>query len=100
MSAQTAWLSRRQVLGLIASGMVFIARRSRAESPVAVKVWKDPNCGCCTGWVEHLRRNGFAVATIETTDVQAIKAQRGVPAALASCHTAEIGRYTVEGHVP
>jgi len=100
MSVQTSWLSRRLVLGLIASAVMLTTRWSRAEPAVAVKVWKDPNCGCCTGWVEYLRHNGFSVATIETTDVQAIKADRGVPAALASCHTAEIEGYTVEGHVP
>jgi hypothetical protein len=63
-------------------------------------VWKDPSCGCCGGWVEHLRGNGFVATVIETSDVQSIKAQRSVPAELASCHTAEIAGYTIEGHVP
>src|SRR5262245_10679883 len=95
MYRQSAGQTRRLVLGLIASGAVLAVTRPRAEPAMAVRVWKDPSCGCCRGWVEHLRRNGFAVAVIDTTDVQAIKAERGVPAALASCHTAEIGRYTV-----
>jgi hypothetical protein len=92
--------TRRRVLALIASGGILGATRLSAEPTPTIKVWKDPNCGCCSGWVEHLRRNGFPVEVFETADVQAIKAQRGVPAALASCHTAEIGRYTIEGHVP
>jgi hypothetical protein len=63
-------------------------------------VWKDPNCGRCGGWVEHLRANGFAVTVEETSNLAPIKAQWGVPAELVSCHTAAIGRYTIEGHVP
>lgn len=92
--------TRRLVLSLIALGAVLGATRLRAQPSAAVKVWKDPNCGCCSGWVDHLRRNGFAVAVFETADMQAVKAQRRVPAALASCHTAEVGRYIIEGHVP
>ena len=65
-----------------------------------ITVWKDPSFGCCTGWVHHLRRNGFDATVIEIGDVQAIKTQRLVPPALASCYTAEIAGYTIEGHVP
>ena len=100
MYRQSARQTRRLVLGLIASSAVLAATRPGAEPAMTITVWKDPSCGCCRGWVEHLRRNGFSVAVIDTTDVHAIKTERGVPAALASCHTAEIGRYTVEGHVP
>jgi hypothetical protein len=63
-------------------------------------VSKDPNCGCCSGWVAHLRRNGFVVSVTETSDVHSIKERLGVPADLASCHTAEIAGYVIEGHVP
>ena len=66
----------------------------------AVLVHKDPNCGCCTGWVEHLRRHGFQVAVNETSDLEPIRKRLGVPAGKGSCHTAEVGRYVVEGHVP
>jgi hypothetical protein len=73
---------------------------ARAEDAPAVKVWKDPNCGCCTGWVEHLRQSGFAVAVVEQADLTSIKAEAGIPAELASCHTARIDGYVLEGHVP
>ena len=92
--------TRRLVLSLIALGAVLGATRLRAQPSAAVKVWKDPNCGCCSGWVDHLRRNGFAVAVFEPADMQAVKAQRRVPAGLRSCHTAEVGGYIIEGHVP
>lgn len=65
-----------------------------------VKVSKDPNCGCCTGWVKHLERSGFSVQVSETNDVETIKKQLGVPAELSSCHTAEVDGYVIEGHVP
>lgn len=94
-------LSRRAMLAYVAVGGAMIgAGRAWADTRPAITVWKDPNCGCCGGWVEHLRRNGFLATVIETSDVQSIKAERGVPSELASCHTAEIAGYTIEGHVP
>jgi hypothetical protein len=71
-----------------------------APKPVAVTVYKNAQCGCCTNWVEHLRQNGFEVTANDVDDVAAIKKKLGVPEALASCHTAVVGRYVVEGHVP
>ncbi len=62
--------------------------------------YKDPNCGCCQGYADHLRRNGFRVEVRNTTVLDAIKRRYSVPPALASCHTMRIGGYTVEGHVP
>jgi hypothetical protein len=66
----------------------------------AVKVYKSPSCGCCTDWIAHLRENGFAVEVVDTNDMATVKAALGVPAEMGSCHTAEIGDYLVEGHVP
>lgn len=68
--------------------------------PIALTVYKDPSCGCCHTWVEYLRAQGFQVTVIDTSDMQPIKARYGVPANLASCHTAKVGRYVIEGHVP
>ena len=101
MSNSSMKLNRRALLAHVALGGVLIAGgHALAAAHPAITVWKDPNCGCCGAWVEHLRRNGFVATVIETSDVQSIKAQRAVPAELASCHTAEIGGYTIEGHVP
>ncbi|WP_323011220.1 DUF411 domain-containing protein [Castellaniella sp.] len=68
----------------------------------AVTVYQDPNCGCCHGWAEHMRAEGFEVQEIPTTDMAAIKARLGVPMELASCHTARIeaSGQIIEGHVP
>jgi hypothetical protein len=63
-------------------------------------VYKDPNCGCCSEWVAHVRKAGFTVTVRDTSDMASVKASFGVPAALESCHTARVGAYIIEGHVP
>ena len=63
-------------------------------------VHKDPNCGCCEAWVEHLRTAGFSVDVANTSEINRVKVRVGIPTELASCHTARIGRYVLEGHVP
>ena len=94
--------SRRSALVLFsAATAAFFTRTAFAlESLPSVTVTKDPDCGCCNGWAEHLRKAGFPVAIVETRDLQAVKTRLKVPSDLASCHTAEIGGYVVEGHVP
>ncbi len=67
--------------------------------PVAI-VHRSPACGCCGSWVEHLRHAGFPVEVRETQDLNPVKERLGVPYGKGSCHTAEIGGYVVEGHVP
>lgn len=65
-------------------------------------VFQDPNCGCCMGWVEHMRDAGFDVRVMPTTDMLTVKQKLGVPLELASCHTAVVegGWQLIEGHVP
>ncbi len=65
-----------------------------------IVMYKDPNCGCCGAWADHMRENGFAVKEIATTDMASVKSEFGVPRELGSCHTAKVGKYFVEGHVP
>ncbi|MCC7273570.1 MAG: DUF411 domain-containing protein [Alphaproteobacteria bacterium] len=91
-------LSRRRALAL--SAATLLAGFPALASGKAALVHKDPLCGCCEGWVAHLRRAGWQVTVRERRDLDAVKARLGVPAALASCHTAEIAGYAVEGHVP
>ncbi len=88
-------------------GGVLFARPVLAESatestaaPVPMTVYKDPNCGCCELWVAHVKQAGFAVTVRDTSDMATVKASMGVPDALGSCHTARVGSYTIEGHVP
>lgn len=65
-----------------------------------MKVSKDPSCDCCGGWIDYLRKAGVSVDVTETKAMDAVKKRLGVPDDLASCHTAEIGGYVIEGHVP
>lgn len=65
-----------------------------------VDVYKSPTCGCCSKWVDHLREEGFEVRTTDTSDLAEFKASHGVPRQLESCHTALVGGYVLEGHVP
>lgn len=71
-----------------------------AANAVTVLVHKSPTCSCCSGWVEHLRAAGFVVQVDDTDALDPIKTRLGVPADKAACHTAEVGGYFIEGHVP
>ena len=71
-----------------------------AGENVLVTVYKSPTCGCCTKWVDHIREAGFRVEVRDTPNVQPVKTEHGLPGHLASCHTALVGGYVVEGHVP
>jgi hypothetical protein len=62
--------------------------------------FKSPTCGCCELWVEHMRAAGFQVEVKDTQDMGAIKTEAGVPVGQGSCHTAKVGNYYLEGHVP
>jgi len=65
-----------------------------------VTVYKSPSCGCCGEWVKHMEKAGFRVKVIPMEDLTKVKRDAGVPGALESCHTALIGTYVLEGHVP
>lgn len=71
-----------------------------AGVPGTMTVYKDPGCGCCKDWVKHVQAAGFVVTARDTGDMATVKASMGVPDALASCHTARVGSYSIEGHVP
>jgi hypothetical protein len=92
--------TRRTALTLMAGTAVLPLASAWAAEDQVITVHKDPNCGCCTGWVQHLQKAGFTVKTIETTDLDAVKTRLGVPADLAGCHTAQVAEYLIEGHVP
>ena len=80
--------------------MLFTGAASLVFAAESVTVFKSPYCGCCEKWVEHLRKNGFQVTTKDVSDVPATRRQLGMPDQYGSCHTAKVGNYIVEGHVP
>jgi hypothetical protein len=91
-------ISRRPAILMI--GAAIMLPRAALAAPPAITVHKDPNCGCCSGWVAHLELRGYRAKVIETAALSSVKAKLGVPFDLASCHTGEIAGYVVEGHVP
>lgn len=94
-------LSRRQ-FSFAAGAVLLLGPLSRAHGQQLplMTVYKSPSCGCCGDWVKHIQANGFRVETREIADVTPIRRRYGVPEYLASCHTAVVGGYAIEGHVP
>jgi hypothetical protein len=93
--------SRRETLRMLGAAATLAAvPHSFADALPMVTITKDPNCSCCTGWAEHVRAAGFLVTIVGATDLKPLKARLGVPGDLSGCHTAEVGGYVLEGHVP
>jgi hypothetical protein len=99
MAMESIVLNRRTAALLIASAGLALTSRARGAG-AEITVHKDPNCGCCTGWAQHLTAAGYAVKVVDTADLNAIKTRLRVPKELAACHTAEVAGYVLEGHVP
>ena len=87
-------------IGLLVFNAGIKAETLSAGKPVDIVVYRSPTCECCGKWLEHLKKNNFNVKDIVTDDVQAIKNKYGVSEAMASCHTAIVDGYVIEGHVP
>ena len=85
-------------LALPAGALAQVQAQGQANS-VQVEVWKSPSCGCCKDWIAHMEKSGFRF-TVHETGNTAVRQRMRIPLALGSCHTAGIGRYAIEGHVP
>lgn len=81
-------------VGLTLAGLL------QAGEPVKGTLYKNPQCGCCSGHADYLRERGFEIEVVETDQLSALKRERGVPPSLESCHTLVVDGYVVEGHVP
>ena len=91
---------KRAVLVMAVLGVLGLTAPALTEELPPMTVWKSPWCGCCGKWVEHVRAAGFDVQVNEVEDLSSVKQMAAVPNDLESCHTARVGGYTVEGHVP
>jgi hypothetical protein len=92
-------LSRRTMLAALAAWPLSSSVPAAARKPMAMQVWKDPNCGCCKDWIAHLEKNGFVV-TVSDAGNNAARARLGMPKQFGSCHTGLVQGYVIEGHVP
>src|SRR5438105_11655756 len=90
-------LTRRALL-ISASALAMTGAANAASVPV--RLYKNPECGCCDGYAEYLRHHGFTVTAKATNDLSEISRKAGIPPELQGCHTAFIGDYVVDGHVP
>jgi len=95
-------MARRPLLQLALFGAIGLAlpQAARAAGPQAISVWKTPTCGCCKEWVAHLDKNGFKAAVNDVEDTAPIRQKLGLPEKYGACHTALLGSYVIEGHVP
>lgn len=103
--SKTHVFSRRTALrwtgaGLVVASAPAVMAQARSANSVAMTIWKAPTCGCCGDWIKHMEANGFKVDTIHDIGNNAMRARLGLPARYGSCHTALIGGYVIEGHVP
>lgn len=87
------------MLNSAATAVSLVLPASALAKSVFAEVWKDPNCGCCKDWVEHLKAAGFQVKVNDVGN-NAVRSRLAVDRKYASCHTALIGGYAIEGHVP
>lgn len=97
------WLATTVALMTVTSPMAWAEKSVEADKPAelpVIVVNKTPTCGCCTKWVDHLKAFGFEVEVRDMPNTTPVQARLGVPRQLGSCHTAEVGNYWVEGHIP
>jgi hypothetical protein len=93
-------ITRRSLFLGTTAALLLAQARVASAAKSTIKVTKDPNCGCCDGWADHLRKEEFSVNVVEDTKLNQLKARLGIPSDLRSCHTAEVDGYIIEGHVP
>lgn len=98
-------VSRRTLLAALPLALVACSGGGRESRAVAaalptVRVFKTPTCGCCNAWIDHIEAAGFAVEATDVADTTPIAQRLAVPGDLRSCHTAQVGGYAIEGHVP
>ncbi len=91
-------MKRRSLLLAITAAPILQPSQSFAAD--AIHVYKNPDCGCCNAWINHLKAAGFAVQVTDTADTSSVRKRFGMPERLAGCHTATLDGYVVEGHVP
>ncbi|MCH8329668.1 MAG: DUF411 domain-containing protein [Nanoarchaeota archaeon] len=92
---------------LLIIGLIIIAgcsspqnNTSSSNGGTKITVFKSATCGCCVGWIAELEKNGFEVEAIDVPDMSSIKQKYNIPRNMESCHTAVVGDYFIEGHVP
>src|SRR3954470_7905025 len=92
-------LTRRGAVAAFAAALGSVRAGATPTLP-KMTITKDPTCGCCEGWAEHVKSAGFPVEIAEVSDINRVKVRVGIPSNLYACHTAQVAGYLLEGHVP
>jgi len=98
MNSPSRPMRRVFLLGMLALGAASLPAAATARA-IAMQVWKDPHCGCCKDWIAHMEQSGFSASVVDEGN-NAARARLGVAQKFASCHTALVQGYVIEGHVP
>ncbi|HJR51187.1 MAG TPA: DUF411 domain-containing protein [Gemmatimonadales bacterium] len=100
MISQRPFLARTAALGASLAGGKSVYAAAAAADPMTMTIYMSPTCGCCAKWVDHVKAAGFTTIVHEDEDMDTVKDSLGVPKDVRSCHTAQIEKYLIEGHVP
>jgi hypothetical protein len=82
------------------SALVVFILSQKVSAETEMTVYKSPTCGCCTKWIKHMEENGFQIKAVDVLEMNIVKEKYGINRNLASCHTAVVDGYVIEGHVP
>ena len=100
MISRRSFLAQTAALGASLAGGQAVWAAIAAADPKTMTIYMSPTCGCCAKWVDHVKAAGFKTVVHEDEDMETVKDSLGVPKELRSCHTAQVNKYLIEGHVP
>ena len=100
MISRRSFLTQTAALGASLAGGQAVWAAITATDPKTMTIYMSPTCGCCAKWVDHVKAAGFKTVVHEDEDMETVKDSLGVPKDLRSCHTAQVDKYLIEGHVP
>ena len=100
MISRRSFLARTAALGAALAGGRSLWAVGVVSDPETMTIYMSPTCGCCAEWVDHVKAAGFKTVVHEDEDMDTVKNSLGVPKDMRSCHTAQVGKYLIEGHVP
>jgi hypothetical protein len=100
MISRRSFLAQTAALGASLAGGKSVWAAAAAADPRTMTIYMSPTCGCCAKWVDHVKAAGFTTVVYEDEDMETVKDSLGVPKDLRSCHTAQVEKYLIEGHVP
>jgi hypothetical protein len=100
MISRRSFLAQTAALGASLAGGQSVWAAIAVADPKTMTIYMSPTCGCCAKWVDHVKAAGFKTVVHEDEDMETVKDSLGVPKAVRSCHTAQVDKYLIEGHVP